>query len=227
MIEISIRSGLVYAQADRTTPRLGRYRAWLGQSQQRYFESEDGLRFAEPPGSLDEPPGPRTLRWAAQLGADGKLTDARRADKATYDWWGQLGRGMTVERNVRQETFTVMRDDAAPPEERYKAAFTCDAEYGHAPYPPFWKYRERQPPPRREWLAAPWFHGEKVYQHGQSAPSVEPQLAPCASPGRAWRLGAAQYSQSEAQPLGAQPPPRAPKRAACKVAGFTAFDHLG
>ena len=54
-----------------------------------------------------------------------------------------------------------------------------------------------------------------------------PQLGSRASPGRARRLCAAQHSQSEAQPLGAQPPPRAPKRAACKVAGFTAFDHLG
>ena len=28
----------------------GKYRAWLGQSQQRYFESADGLRFVEPSG---------------------------------------------------------------------------------------------------------------------------------------------------------------------------------
>ena len=54
-----------------------------------------------------------------------------------------------------------------------------------------------------------------------------PQLAPCASSGRAWRLWAAQYSQSEAQPLGAPPLPRGLKRAASKVADFTAFGHLG
>ena len=34
------------------------------------------------------------------------------------------------------------------------------------------------------------------------------QLALCASSGRVWRLWAARYSQSEAQPLGAQPPPQ-------------------
>ena len=52
------------------------------------------------------------------------------------------------------------------------------------------------------------------------------QLAPCASSGRAWRLRAAWYSQSEAPPL-ALPPPRGLKRAASKVAHFTAFDPPG
>ena len=51
-----------------------------------------------------------------------------------------------------------------------------------------------------------------------------PQLAPCASSGRAWRLCAAQHSQGEAQPLGAQPPPRGLERAASKVADSTAID---
>ena len=54
-----------------------------------------------------------------------------------------------------------------------------------------------------------------------------PQLAPCASSGRAWRLWAARYSESEAQPLGAQPPPRGLELAASKVGHFTAFDHPG
>ena len=56
-----------------------------------------------------------------------------------------------------------------------------------------------------------------------------PQLAPCTSSHHAWRLWAAWYSQGEAQPLGAQPPPRGLKRAASKVAGFTTetVDHLG
>ena len=35
------------------------------------------------------------------------------------------------------------------------------------------------------------------------------------------------YSQSEARPLGARPPPQGLKRAASKVAHFTAFGHLG
>ena len=52
------------------------------------------------------------------------------------------------------------------------------------------------------------------------------RLRPCASSARAWRLWAARYSQSEAQPLGAQPPPRGPKRAASKVADFAAFKTL-
>jgi len=52
-------------------------------------------------------------------------------------------------------------------------------------------------------------------------------LAPCASSGRAWRLWAARHSQGEAQPLGAQPPPRGLKRAASKVADFAALDHPG
>ena len=57
-------------------------------------------------------------------------------------------------------------------------------------------------------------------------PLAVPQLAPCASSGRACRLWAALYPQSEAQPLGAQPPPRGLERAASKVADFTAFDHV-
>ena len=40
-------------------------------------------------------------------------------------------------------------------------------------------------------------------QHGQSVALAAPQLTPCASSARAWRLWAAQHSQSEAQPLGA------------------------
>ena len=52
--------------------------------------------------------------------------------------------------------------------------------------------------------------------------SVVPQLAPCASPGRAWRLWAARHSQGEAQPLGAPPPPPELERTASKVADVTA-----
>ena len=44
-----------------------------------------------------------------------------------------------------------------------------------------------------------------------------------ASSGRAWWLRVARYSQSEAQPLGARPPPRVLERAASKAAHFTAF----
>ena len=51
-----------------------------------------------------------------------------------------------------------------------------------------------------------------------------PQLAPCALSGRAWRLWAAQYSQSEAQPRGTRPQPRGLTRAASKVADSAAFD---
>ena len=66
-----------------------------------------------------------------------------------------------------------------------------------------------------------------VPRHGQSAPLVAPELAPCASSGRAWWLQAARHSQGDAQPLGPQPPPRGLTRAASRVADFTAFDHLG
>ena len=54
-----------------------------------------------------------------------------------------------------------------------------------------------------------------------------PQLDPSASSGRARRLWAARYTQSEAQPLGTPPPPQGLKRAASKVADSTAFDHPG
>ena len=57
-----------------------------------------------------------------------------------------------------------------------------------------------------------------------------PQLvfARCASAGRARRLWAARYSQSEAQPPGAPPQPRGLlERAASKVADSTAFGHPG
>ena len=54
-----------------------------------------------------------------------------------------------------------------------------------------------------------------------------PELGSCASTGRAWRLWAAQHSQKEAGPLGAQPLPRMLERAASKATGFTALDHPG
>ena len=54
-----------------------------------------------------------------------------------------------------------------------------------------------------------------------------PELAPCASSGRAWRLWAARHFQEEAESLGAQPLPQVLELAASKVADFTAFDHAG
>ena len=68
-----------------------------------------------------------------------------------------------------------------------------------------------------------------VGRHGHLVitPLAVPQLAPCASSGRAWRLWAARHSQSEAQPLGAQPRPQLLERAASNVAHFAAFVHLG
>ena len=48
---------------------------------------------------------------------------------------------------------------------------------------------------------------------------------PCTFSARAWRPRAACHSQSEAPPQSAQPPPRGLKRAASKVADFTAVDH--
>ena len=85
---------------------------------------------------------------------------------------------------------------------------------------------------RREGVAALWKGlaptlWRDVPEHGQSAPLAAPQLAPCAPSGRAWRLWAARHSQSEAQPLGAQPRPWGLKQAASTVADCTAFDYLG
>ena len=57
-------------------------------------------------------------------------------------------------------------------------------------------------------------------------PLPVPQPVPCASSGRASQLWAARHSQSEAPPLGAKPLPRVLKRAASKVANFTAFDQV-
>ena len=72
-------------------------------------------------------------------------------------------------------------------------------------------------------------HGDakRNAQHGQSAPLAVPQLAPCASSGSAWWLCAARHSQSEARPLGSQPPPQLLERAASKVVHFTAFGLAG
>ena len=66
-----------------------------------------------------------------------------------------------------------------------------------------------------------------VAQHGQSVPLAVPQLGSCASSGRTWRLWAAQHSDAEAVPLGAQPLPRVLELAASKAADSTAFDHVG
>ena len=57
-------------------------------------------------------------------------------------------------------------------------------------------------------------------QHGQSAVWAVPQLGSCASTGRTWRLWAAQHSQGEASPLGAQPLPRLLELATSQAAYF-------
>ena len=63
-------------------------------------------------------------------------------------------------------------------------------------------------------------------EHGQSGPLAVPQLASCASSGRAWRL-TARHSQGEARPLGPQPLPRVLELAASRAAESTGFDHPG
>merc|ERR1740124_1342728 len=64
-------------------------------------------------------------------------------------------------------------------------------------------------------------------QHGQSAPPSLPWHSPSSPPvppqGAPGGSGIARHSQSEAQPLGAQPPPRVLERAASRVADLTAF----
>ena len=49
-----------------------------------------------------------------------------------------------------------------------------------------------------------------------------PQLGPCASSGRAWRLWAAGHFQGEASSLGAQPLPRVLELAASAASDLTA-----
>ena len=61
----------------------------------------------------------------------------------------------------------------------------------------------------------------------KAPPLAMPQLSSCASPGRGWQLWAAQHSQEEARPLGAQPLPRVLELAASKTAHFTAVDPSG
>ena len=75
----------------------------------------------------------------------------------------------------------------------------------------------RQEPLVRTWLL----------QHGQSSPLAVLQLGSCASAGRAWWPWAAQHSQGETQPLGAQLLPRLLGLAATKAADVTTFDHPG
>ena len=89
-----------------------------------------------------------------------------------------------------------------------------------------------------------WERGEKRYSlrslvfalqnvhlpHASRAkvPSLAaPQLASCASSGRAWWLRAARHSQGEAGPLGAQPLPRVLEPSGSRTAHFPAFDHSG
>jgi hypothetical protein len=76
---------------------------------------------------------------------------------------------------------------------------------------------------------ARYFHWrvEEVAQHGQRPAWALPQLGSCASPGRAWRLRSARYSQEEAGPLGALPLPRVLELVASKAAEVTAFDRPG
>ena len=73
----------------------------------------------------------------------------------------------------------------------------------------------------------PYMEDRHVWQHGQSDPLAVPQLGPCASSGRAWRLWAAQHSQEEASLLGAQPLPRVLEPSASEDADSATFDHSG
>ena len=65
-------------------------------------------------------------------------------------------------------------------------------------------------------------------QHGQSAPPWQcpssPPVPPQGAPVGSGQLGT---PRGEARPLGSQPRPQVLERAACKVADFTALDHLG
>lgn len=152
----------------------GKFRAWLGQSVQRYAESADGLIFDEP-GAVDRglkwtpptlPPRIQRLRGEAQ----------RRRAQEYYLHFGELGYEMfnTKERALEQETFTVFKDAQSPhPAHRFKAAFTCDL-LGHAPYPRFWRYKQQEIPPREMWLSAPIFNGERVYTWESTCLALSP-----------------------------------------------------
>ena len=125
------------------------FRAWLGQSATSYTESTDGIHFDAP--ATHE----RRLFWRPQ-----PMTPEQRGNPTSA--YGEMGDELTQRRAVTQETFTVYRDAAAPPVERYKAAFTCDL-LGHAPYPSYWEYKRGKVPPRAVWVSAPFFRGERHY----------------------------------------------------------------
>ena len=127
----------------------GKFRAWLGQSTQRYFESTDGLHF-------DQPVNPQTgqireVQWSP-LSARGRSQ------------MGEHGASFQSPREVAQDTFTLMRDDSMPDRsassERYKAALTCD-DLGHTPYPKFREHRRMGRISRTVWTEAPIFRGKR------------------------------------------------------------------
>ena len=71
------------------------------------------------------------------------------------------------------------------------------------------------------------FDNQQLHSMLKTAVWAGPHLGPCASPGRTWRLWAARYSQEEAGPLSAQPPPRVLEPAASEAADSAALDHSG
>ena len=137
----------------------GKFRAWLGQSRTLYSESSDGLDFSTPRPLLWAPEANASLIRAAwvrtERAAATAAAAAAAAAAASRTWrqppappsppyasqypWGEMTGLMTQLRELAQDTLTVMRDEQAPPDERYKAAFTCD-RLGHTPWPPFWLY---------------------------------------------------------------------------------------
>ena len=128
----------------------GKFRAWLGQSTQRYFESTDGLHF-------DQPVNPQTgqireVQWSP-LSARGRSQ------------MGEHGASFQSPREVAQDTFTLMRDDSMPDRsassERYKAALTCD-DLGHTPYPKFREHRRMGRISRTVWTRHPSFVGSGI-----------------------------------------------------------------
>ena len=131
-------------------PHKGGFRAWLGESRTRLFESTAAypLQFTEikSSGHTDDIGSVGVPRWEAQPTLD----------------LGEISGEALGSRPIEQQTFTVFRDPHGSDEERYKAAFHCTFA-SHAPVPDFWKYKSGMRPTRREWLDAPLFRGERRY----------------------------------------------------------------
>ena len=153
--------GTVLYDAQRRPP----FRAWMEDSKTQFFsESDDGLNFVERKNVLTYEAQPES--------ATGTVEPEK---------FGKMRKIVGQSRPFDQRTFTVSRSNARAGHMAYLSAFHCQ-DFGHTPYPKFWRVRHGTRIPRDIWREAPRM------VTGQRRDMWESTCLGYSSDGLAWRL---------------------------------------